>query len=79
MVGDHDGRRSTMRYLFTIGEEEVSWISKPQQIVSLSTTKAEYVCVIEAEYVGVIEAKYVGVIEAKCVGATEATKEMIWL
>jgi hypothetical protein len=48
MVGDKDSRRSTTGYVFTIGGTIVSWILKLQKVVSLSTTKAEYVAAIEA-------------------------------
>ena len=40
MVGDKDNRRRTTRYVFTIGGTTMSWISKLQKVVSLSTTKA---------------------------------------
>jgi hypothetical protein len=43
MVGDKDSRRSTTRYVFTIGGTTVSWISKLQKVVALSTTEAKYV------------------------------------
>ena len=39
---DHDIRRSTTRYIFKIRSEVVSWCSKRQPIVSLSTTKPKY-------------------------------------
>ncbi|CAA0832630.1 cysteine-rich RLK (RECEPTOR-like protein kinase) 8 [Striga hermonthica] len=45
---DLDKRRSTTGYVFTYGETAVSWISKLQKIVILSTTEAEYVAVTEA-------------------------------
>jgi hypothetical protein len=48
MAGDKDNRRSTTRYVFTIGGTSVSWISKLQKVVSLSTTEAEYVAATEA-------------------------------
>jgi hypothetical protein len=48
MAGDKDSRRSTTRYVFTIGGTTVSWISKLQKVVSLSTTEAEYVVATEA-------------------------------
>ena len=34
--------------MFTIGGTTVSWISKLQQVVALSTTKAKYVVIMEA-------------------------------
>ena len=43
MVGDRDIRRRATRYVLTIGETLVSWISKLQKVVSLSTMEAEYV------------------------------------
>ena len=37
---DKDGRRRTIGYAYTVGGATVSWISKLQQVVALSTTKA---------------------------------------
>jgi hypothetical protein len=48
MAGDKDSKKSTTGYIFTIGGTKVSWILKPQKVVSLSTTEAEYVVAIEA-------------------------------
>jgi hypothetical protein len=48
MLGDRDRRRSTTGYVFTVGGTMVSWISKLQNVVSLSTTKVEYVAATEA-------------------------------
>ena len=48
MVGDRDSRRSTIGYVFTVGGTAISWVSKIQIVVALSTTKAEYVVAIEA-------------------------------
>ena len=49
---DHAGcketRKSTTGYVFTIGGGAVSWMSRLQDIVSLSSTKAEYVALTEA-------------------------------
>ena len=47
MAGDKDNRRSTTGYVFTIGGTIVSWISKIQKVVALSTTKEEDIVVIE--------------------------------
>jgi hypothetical protein len=40
MACDKDRRRSTTGYVFTIGGTIVSWISKLQKFVALSTTEA---------------------------------------
>jgi hypothetical protein len=48
MAGDKDSRRRSTGYVFTIGGTTVSWISKLQKVVSLSTTEVEYVAAIEA-------------------------------
>ncbi|KAL2248336.1 UNVERIFIED_CONTAM: Retrovirus-related Pol polyprotein from transposon TNT 1-94 [Sesamum indicum] len=45
---DCDKRRSTTGYVFTYGGTAVSWVSKLQKVVTLSTTEAEYVAVTEA-------------------------------
>ena len=47
MAGDKNNRRSTKGYFFTIGGATVSWILKLQKVVSLSTTKDEYVATTE--------------------------------
>jgi hypothetical protein len=41
-AGDLDKRRSTPGYVFTLAGGPISWMSKLQNIVSLSTTEAEY-------------------------------------
>jgi hypothetical protein len=48
MEGDKDNKRSTTGYVFTIGGTIISWISKLQKVVALSTTEAEYVVATEA-------------------------------
>jgi hypothetical protein len=48
MAGDKDSRRSTTGYVFTVGGTTVSWISKLQKVVALSTTKEENFAATEA-------------------------------
>jgi hypothetical protein len=42
-IGDLDDRKSTSGYVFMLGTGAISWSSKKQPIVILSTTEAEYV------------------------------------
>jgi hypothetical protein len=39
-VGDLDKRRSTSGYVFTLAGGPISWMSKLQNVVALSTTEA---------------------------------------
>ncbi|CAL5346390.1 unnamed protein product [Camellia sinensis] len=48
MAGDLDGRKSTSGLLFTFAGGAVSWQSKLQKCVALSTTEAEYIAAAEA-------------------------------
>ena len=48
MAGDLDNRKSTTGYLFTFSGGAISWQSKLQKCVALSTTEAEYIAVTEA-------------------------------
>jgi hypothetical protein len=47
-AGDLDKRRSTSGYVFTLAGGAISWMSKLQNIVALSTTEAEYVAASHA-------------------------------
>ena len=46
--GEVDHRRSTTGYIFNVGNTTVSWMSRLQKIVTLSTIEAKYVAMIEA-------------------------------
>ncbi|KAL6328733.1 hypothetical protein AAG906_003750 [Vitis piasezkii] len=47
-TGDIDSRKSTTRFVFTLGGTTISWASNLQKIVTLSTTEAEYVAATKA-------------------------------
>jgi len=47
-AGDLDKRRSTVGYVFTLSQAQVSWRCTSQLTVALSTTKAEYMTMTEA-------------------------------
>ena len=46
--GDVDSSKSTSGYIYTIGGTVVSWMSRLQKCVSLSSIEAEYVAIAEA-------------------------------
>ncbi|KAK9705165.1 hypothetical protein RND81_07G037600 [Saponaria officinalis] len=45
-AGDLDDRRSTSGFAFMLGSGAVSWASKKQPVVALSTTEAKYIAVL---------------------------------
>ena len=47
-AGDHSDRRSTSGYLFTFGSAPISWKSRKQPTVALSSCEAEYMALTEA-------------------------------
>ncbi|KAH9681068.1 hypothetical protein KPL71_026802 [Citrus sinensis] len=47
-AGDLDKRKSTTGYVFTLAGVAVSWVSKLQTVVALSTTEAEYMAATQA-------------------------------
>ncbi|GJR65427.1 retrovirus-related pol polyprotein from transposon TNT 1-94 [Tanacetum coccineum] len=44
-----DSGKSTTGYVFTVGGTPVSWMSRIQKCVAMSTTKAEYMAIVEAD------------------------------
>jgi hypothetical protein len=48
MARDLDSRKSTSSYIFTLAGGAISWQSKLQKCVALSTTEAEYISAVEA-------------------------------
>ncbi|GAA0185895.1 transmembrane signal receptor [Lithospermum erythrorhizon] len=49
MAGDLDSKRSTSGYLFNFVGGAISWQSKLQKCVALSTTEAEYIAITECD------------------------------
>ncbi|XP_031287627.1 secreted RxLR effector protein 161-like [Pistacia vera] len=47
-AGDFDKRKSTSGFVFTLWGNMISWKSKLQQMVTLSSTESEYVALTEA-------------------------------
>nr|GEW95285.1 Gag-Pol polyprotein [Tanacetum cinerariifolium] len=47
-AGDIDGGKSTTGYVFALCGKIVSWVSKLQSVVAMSTTEAEYVAAAQA-------------------------------
>ena len=48
MAKDVDSEKSTTGYLYTFAGVAVSWVSRLQKVVDLSTTEAEYIAATEA-------------------------------
>ena len=48
--GDIDDRKSTTRFIFFLGNNAISWCSKKQPIVTLSTCEADYIATIICAY-----------------------------
>ena len=48
MAGDLNCRKSASGYLFTFAGGDISWQSKLQKCVSLSTTESEYIATTKA-------------------------------
>lgn len=59
-AGDLDDRKSTSGYVFLLAGGAVSWSSKKQSIVALSTTEAEYIAAVLCATQGVWMARVLG-------------------
>jgi len=44
--GDNDDRKNIVGYVFKFGIAPISWCSKKQSVVALSTCEAEYIAVV---------------------------------
>ncbi|PNX67455.1 copia-type polyprotein, partial [Trifolium pratense] len=64
-AGDIDDRRSTFGYVFMIGTKAVSWSSKKQPIVTLSTTEAEFIAAAGSACQGIWLSRILTVIDAR--------------
>ncbi|CBI35129.3 unnamed protein product, partial [Vitis vinifera] len=69
-AGDQDNRRSTSGYVFMLGTGAVSWSSKKQPIVTLSTTEAEFVAATVCACQAIWLRKILEELHLKQVGAT---------
>ena len=47
-ASDLDKRRSILGYVFMVGGNTINWRSSLQSVVTLSTTEAEYMALVEA-------------------------------
>jgi hypothetical protein len=68
-AGDIDDRKNTSGYIFMLGTGPVSWSSKKQPVVTLSTTEAEFIaaayCACQGVWLRRVLEK-LGYIQSKC-------------
>jgi hypothetical protein len=64
-AGDIDDRRSTSGYVFMIGTKAVSWPSKKQPIVTLSTTEAEFIAAASCACQGIWLSRILALIDRR--------------
>ncbi|GAU41145.1 hypothetical protein TSUD_190450 [Trifolium subterraneum] len=64
-AGDVDDRRSTSGFVFTIGSKAVSWSSKKQHIITLSTTEAEFIAAASSACKGIWLSRIISQIEKR--------------
>ena len=67
-VGD---RKSTYGFLFNLGSGAISWSSKKQEVVALSTSEAEYIAATSVACQAVLLRRLVSYFNLKPVGATK--------
>jgi hypothetical protein len=85
MAGDIDSRKSTTGYVFTLGGAAISWVSRLQKNVALSTTETvsrlqKNIALSTTETVSRLQKNVaLSTTETEYVAAVEACKEMTWL
>ena len=70
-AGDKDGSRSTSGYVWMLSGGPISWKSRLQPIVALSSTEAEYITVTVAAQEGIWLCRVMGELGFEQVGATD--------
>ena len=70
-AGDKDGSRSTSGYVWMLSGGPISWKSRLQPIVTLSSTEAEYITVTVAAQEGIWLCRVMGKLGFKQVGAMD--------
>ena len=66
-----DDRKSTSGFLFNLGFGAISWSSKKQEVVALSTLEAEYIAATSVACQAVLLRRLVSYFNLKPVGATK--------
>ncbi|XP_040369594.1 secreted RxLR effector protein 161-like [Rosa chinensis] len=62
-AGDMDDRKSTSGFVFMMGSGTISWSAKKQQIVTLSTTEAEFVAAASSSCQAIWLRRMLGVLQ----------------
>lgn len=69
--GSMEDKKSTSGVVFGLGSAAISWMSKKQEVIALSTTKAQYVALAAAGCQGLWLRK---LMEDCCIGSKETTE-----
>ena len=69
-TGNQDDRKSTSGYVFVLGTRAISWSSRKQKIVTLSTTEAEFVVATTCACLAICLRKIIEELQFKKKGAT---------